>query len=303
MPEEPLLEPYLDARRHRDPPLRRVGAGVRVGDADPSRDELHGAPPARRTRCAALTVVRRARPRRCRTASCRSSSRRSARRSSRCPAACCCSTTATTRTRSRCAPRSRTSPSAPARAAASPCSARWPSSAPTRPPTTARSATLRPQLGVDELIAVGPLARDLRRRDVGRDRRARRPTRLRDAMLRPGDVVLVKGSRCGGTRGRRGETQRADGKRPRRGARRADHLDPRRPDVHRLPAPERVRPADPRGGPAAPRRQAGHADDGRPADRARGGDRLPRHDGVHAAGADDLRHACSPAARSASSTT
>ena len=45
--------------------------------------------------------------------------------------------------------------------------------------------------------------------------------------------------------------------------------------LHRVPAPERVRPAHPRGGAAAPRRQAGHADDGRPADPARRDDRVP----------------------------
>ena len=43
----------------------------------------------------------------------------------------------------------------------------------------------------------GRRARARLRRRVGRDRRPRRPTRLR-AELRPGDVVLVKGSRSVG---------------------------------------------------------------------------------------------------------
>ncbi len=49
-----------------------------------------------------------------------------------------------------------------------------------------------------------------------------------------------------------------------------------RPALHRVPAPERVRTAHPRGGAAAPRGQAGHADDGRAADHRRRVDRLPR---------------------------
>ena len=41
-----------------------------------------------------------------------------------------------------------------------------------------------------------------------------------------------------------------------------------RAEVHRVPAPERARPADPRGRPGGPRGQAGNAGDGRPADPA-----------------------------------
>ena len=61
----------------------------------------------------------------------RSSSRAGAARRRRSPAAACSSTTATTRTRSRCEPRWSTSPTARAAGARSPCSATWPSWAPT----------------------------------------------------------------------------------------------------------------------------------------------------------------------------
>ena len=76
-----------------------------------------------------------------------------------------------------------------------------------------------------------------------------------------------------------------------------------RPEVHRVPAPERVRPADPRGRSRRPRGQAGNAGDGRPADPALRAAAVPRALPVHAAGADRALHDASAAARSASSTT
>ena len=68
------------------------------------------------------------------------------------------------------------------------------------------------------------------------------------------------------------------------------HLGRDRPEVHRVPAPERARPADPRGGPGRPRRQAGNARDGRPADPPLRAAALPRALAVHAAGADRPLH-------------
>ena len=76
-------------------------------------------------------------------------------------------------------------------------------------------------------------------------------------LLRPGDVVLVKGSRAVGLEAVAAKLRSLDGTRPRRGARRADHLDPRGPVLHRLPAPPLARPDDPRGGARAPRVKQG----------------------------------------------
>ena len=72
-----------------------------------------------------------------------SASRGCAASGSRSTAGSCCSTTATTRTRSRCGPRSSTSPPSPRRAGASRSSAAWPSSGRTRPPSTRRSVSWR----------------------------------------------------------------------------------------------------------------------------------------------------------------
>ena len=79
---------------------------------------------------------------------------------------------------------------------------------------------------------------------------------------------------------------------PRRGHLRDGDLDPRRPEVHRLHAPEGVRPAHPRGGAGGPPRQAGDADDGRPPDRLLDDHPLPRAQPLHDGRAHRLlRHA------------
>src|SRR5687768_7563348 len=71
-----------------------------------------------------------------------------------------------------------------------------------------------------------------------------------------------------------------------RGPDRHGHLGRDRPQVHRLPAPQRAWPADPRGGARRPRRQAGDAGDGRPADPPLRAPALPRALTVHAARPD-----------------
>ena len=112
-------------------------------------------------------------------------------------------------------------------------------------PTTPRSASSCASIGV-QVIAVGELARAYGGEWVATaERGGRSPARRAAARRRRAREGLA----LGGTRGRRGESQRADGQSSRRSPRRNDHLDPQRPDLHRLPAAKRVRPADPRGRP------------------------------------------------------
>ena len=145
---------------------------------------------------------------------------------------------------------------------------------------TARSARTPRSAGVGLLVTVGPLAAEMAARRSPA-RRARWPTRRPrrsslPGLLADGDTVLVKGSRGVGPRARRGGSRprraRAGGSAPtagggavlrgrrtlrrgsalngahslRRHGRAADlHLP--QPEVHRVPAQARVRPADPRG--------------------------------------------------------
>ena len=170
-----------------------------------------------------------------------------------------------------------------AEAGVSRCSARCASSAPTPTPTTARSARTRAARASARSSASASWPASTRptcgRRTPGRGRRAGR------RAARPRRRVLVKGSRAVGLelvaeraraarrRRPRGEAWRSSlglalvaidrGADPdRRHGGDADHDLPR-PEVHRLPAGARVRPADPRGGAAGAPRQGGHADDGR----------------------------------------
>ena len=81
----------------------------------------------------------------------------------------------------------------------------------------------------------------------------------------------------------------ADGRGPDRGHRLAAHLHLPVAEVHRLPAPARVRPADPRGGAAGAPRQGGHADDGRDHHLHRHRGPVPAAHGVLRAGGGRVR--------------
>ena len=235
-----------DAHRHRDPALRRVEAGRDAARA--ARDELHGPRTSSRTRS---PRSRSATCSACRLADGALEVEFSPLREEEIELAggSCSSTTATTRTRSRCAPRSQHLAERAGDAARSRCSARWPSSAPDAAALPPRGRRAAAELGVDELVAVGPLARELRRPrgGVATRRRGRAPRVARAAPARATSCSSRARARWDSRRSRR-NSRALDGTRPRRGARRADHLDPRRPGLHRLPAPARVRPADPRGG-------------------------------------------------------
>ena len=191
--------------------------------------------------------------------------------------------------------------------AASRCSATWPSSA-TRRATTARSGARSAQVGVDVLLAVGPLARHY---VDGPDRASPSsdaPTPRRAARSRPRPARRLR-ARQGVARGApRGVADALAGapafeSRPHRRDRRDGPLDPARPEVHRVPAPQELGQHIREEGRRA-RREAGHADDGRRADR-----RSRRRPAFLALSryttrrADRLLRDTSRARRSASSTT
>ena len=244
-----------------------------------ARAAVHAAPPRRRTRSPRSTPTTRSgsrsigRPK----ASPASCCRRGAARSSRCRAAGSSSTTPTTRTPTRCGPRSSISRSAPASAGRSRSSGRWPSSA----------TTLR---------ALPP--RDRRARRRARDRRSSawaRPSRAYEPVAWAADAAAAVDDaralrRPGGRRPREGLARR----RARRHRRRDHELRPSMvpvliagliamvaavvigPKFIELLRDAEPRPADPRRGSGDPRREAGHADDGRAPDPRVGGRPVPR---------------------------
>ena len=136
--------------------------------------------------------------------------------------------------------------------------------------TTRRSAPTRRPPGVDVLVAVGPRAAAMLDAFDG-EAHARGGRRgggaLAAELVAPGDIVLVKASRGVGLEVV--AEALAVGGRPLMGEvliarhRLAAHLHLPVAEVHRVPARARVRPAHPRGGPAGPPREGGHADDGR----------------------------------------
>ena len=69
-----------------------------------------------------------------------------------------------------------------------------------RPPTTARSAALLAELGVDVLVAVGTAARDYLEPGVDEMRWLPAAEGF-DDLLQPGDAILVKASRAVGLEG------------------------------------------------------------------------------------------------------
>ena len=134
---------------------------------------------------------------------------------------------------------------------------------PTSPEYHREIGELVSDLGIDVVLAVGELARAYGGEWVAD---AAKAAERAPELVQPGDVVLVKGSRAVGLEVVGGS------------ARRSPRLVERvlaagivamaisilaGPEVHRLPAPERVRPAHPRGGPGRAPHEAGHADDGR----------------------------------------
>ena len=214
--------------------IRRFGhveePGVfRVGERDdPPRDELHGAPPARQHARRARRLRRARRPRR-RTARSTSSSRALREEELELPGGVllindCYNANPLSMRAALAAPRR----ARRRRGAASPCSARWPSWARRRSTTTARSARRGRGRGVDELIAVGPLAREYAAAANGVVAHyADTAADAADALARaapPGRRRARQGLARGGTRSRRGETDAADDTRPRRSADRAHHL-------------------------------------------------------------------------------
>ena len=286
------------ARRHRDPPgragRRRASRRRRARRVRRRPDPLpaHVAPPGAE-RAHRADRVRRARPaarpaRRERGGGAALALARGGARASR--AAASSSTTPTTRTRPRWRRRCATSPSAERGGASSRSSAAWRSSASTPTGITARSRSSRPSSSI-EVVAVGELARGVRGRDVGAGRRrgARRGPRPRSARRRR--------ARQGVPLGRPRRHRPRTGERSRLMSRVfiagliamviSVVIGPKFIDV---PAPERARPADPRGGPGGPRGQAGNARDGRPADPALRAPALPRALPLHAARADRSLH-------------
>ena len=97
------------------------------------------------------------------------------------------------------------------------------------------------------------------------------------ALLRPGDVVLVKGSRAVGLEAVAAKLTRLDGtaSSSRRSSRSSSRSSPG-PFFIDFLRRHALGQHDPRGGAAAPLGEAGHADDGRRPDRDRGVDRVPR---------------------------
>ena len=76
----------------------------------------------------------------------------------------------------------------------------WPSSATRRPPTTASTGTAA-RAGIAALVAVGPLAADYAATAEGVEHLAATAAEAADTLaraVRPGDVVLIKGSRSVG---------------------------------------------------------------------------------------------------------
>ena len=146
-------------------------------------------------------------------------------------------------------------------------------------------AELAAELGI-ELLAVGDLARGYGAEAWEPDAAA--ALAAARERVQPGDAVLVKASRSVALEGIASTlaNDTRNGPRLHRRADRDGRLRRDRAEVHRVPAPERARPADPRGGAGRARRQAGHAGDGRPPDHPLRDAAVPRALEVHAARAD-----------------
>ena len=310
VPDDPLLDPYLTRD---DLQVRRFGTVEEPGVFHVGERTIRLQTNLRR-RTTRRISSRRSSPRmrsasRSRTASSTSTSRHSAARSSSSPVGAPDQRLLQREPRldaRRARPPRRSLAQRATAAAASPCSATWPSSAPAGRRTTARSARrFASSASTSSLRSASsraatsrarpapvPLGADARR---GNRRRARGPPagRRRARERLPLD----------GTRGRRGELRPTDVQSPASRADRDGGHDRHRPPVHQLPAPQGVRPADPRGDAGASRRQAGHADRRRRPDPAGGADRVPALTFRTLPALTVAFSPRSPAGRSGSSTT
>ena len=126
--------------------------------------------------------------------------------------------------------------------------------------------------GLDLLVAVGPLAAEMRSEFEGESygvADAGAAAELLQTLLARGrhgarEGLARRGPRAASRRrSARPRRRSTDGQHPLRRHGGAAHLPVPEPEVHRLPARARVRPAHPRGRPAGPPPEGGHADDGR----------------------------------------
>ena len=142
-----------------------------------------------------------------------------------------------------------------------------------------------------EVIAVGEVARALRLRARGRPTPTRR-SRRRGSWSSPATPCSSRHPAPLPSKAspRPWRTRLTNGPSLHSGLDRHGRLRRDRAEVHRVPAPQRARPADPRGRPGRSRRQAGDTGDGGPADPALRAAALPGAVEVHAARADRALH-------------
>ncbi len=212
--DEPLLEPYLrqdlDVRRfdrsgvtredgavavRRRPGRTRVAAASCRSPAPPRRERPRRAHDVRRARAFRSSARTRARL--------RSSSAAGVGRCASCPAAASSSTTRTTRTPPRCAPRSSTSPSARAAGVVWPILGEMAELGDASARYHDEIRALLGELGIEVVVARRRGRPRLPRRRLTSSSSSRTPRRSTrsPALLRPGDAILVKASRAVGLEG------------------------------------------------------------------------------------------------------
>ena len=297
----PELEPFLEPRRHRAPPLRSRGRRARerprslpgrragrrarapVHPAPPRRQHARRAPRLCRARAPARARLRRSAP--------RSGSPPGAERRSRLPGGGFVVNDAyNANPDSMRAALVHLAERAGSAAARRRSSARWPSSATRRSATTRRSASSLAELEI-EVIGVGEPARDVRAGRVGA-RTSRARSKPREPSSAPATPCSSRprapsGSKASPTRSRRSpEHGPSPDRRPPGDGRRRRH----RAEVHRDAARAEPRPADPSRRSGGAHREAGNADDGRPPHRGLRRPSVPRALAVHGRGAHRALH-------------